>query len=763
MKKKFLTVLLALVAALCLCFGLAACDDKSSDPPVTQTNPNGGSAQEYTITYDANGGAFASGETFTQTVKENSALTAPTSPSRQYYTFAGWAKNKNGTEMWDFSNDKVTGNTTLYAKWAQKSATVLSVVGASIDEGDIFMVVPPLTSSVQLANKVVCSDDSYWQLYYDELGQTEIPTKVAANLGGGLSDGENVFYILVSSQDRTQTNTYVLTVYRQYTTHVTYRTNDTVYDTKDIVTGTPLTQSYDIACSVRGYTFNGWEHTEKFGENVWGPVTFTADLTANTYKLFYDANGGEGEIQGKEVKMDATTAVSSGAGFKRKYFTLSSFNTQADGGGETIALGSSMKFDFAENTTLYAIWDCDYNYTSSSNGITITGCKRLSSNVDFTDEFDGKPIVAIASQSFKDNTMLRQIVIPDSVKSIGAGAFSGCSNLTSITIPFVGGSAKKATDLYQYPFGYIFGTTSYTGGTAVEQKYYGGDTSARTSTTYYMPSALKDVIVTGCEEILCGAFYDCKGLTSVTIGSGVTSIGEDAFYDCKGLTSVTIGSGVTSIGNYAFGGCSGLTSVEIPDRVIEIGDYAFSHCSGLTSVTMGSGVTSIRGRAFYWCRGLTSIVIPDSVTSIGDSAFAECNGLKSVTIGSGVTEMGEHAFYLCSGLTGELKIPDNVTTIGDGAFWGCSGLISVTIGSGVASIGANAFARCSGLKTVYYKGTPSEWSGISIRSGNDSLTSATRYYYSAETPSAEQWAESENWWHYEADGETIALWTKEEV
>ena len=157
----------------------------------------------------------------------------------------------------------------------------------------------------------------------------------------------------------------------------------------------------------------------------------------------------------------------------------------------------------------------------------------------------------------------------------------------------------------------------------------------------------------------------------------VTSIGNKAFYDCDGLTSVTIGNSVTSIGKDAFGYCSRLTSVTIPNSVKGIVEYTFDGCSGLISVTIPNSVESIGGSAFKNCSGLTSVTIPNSVTSIGDNAFSGCSGLTSVTI------------------------PNSVTSIGDYAFDGCSGLTSVTIGSGVKNIYSSAFANCPELLDVY--------------------------------------------------------------
>ena len=133
-------------------------------------------------------------------------------------------------------------------------------------------------------------------------------------------------------------------------------------------------------------------------------------------------------------------------------------------------------------------------------------------------------------------------------------------------------------------------------------------------------------------EIGSYAFEDCSGLTSLTIPSSVTSIGWYAFEGCSGLTSLTIPSSVTEIGRETFMGCSGLTSLTIPSSVTEIGRETFMGCSGLTSLTIPSSVTSIGYYAFSGCSGLTSLTIPSSVTSIDDNAFSGCSGLTSIYV-----------------------------------------------------------------------------------------------------------------------------------
>ena len=163
------------------------------------------------------------------------------------------------------------------------------------------------------------------------------------------------------------------------------------------------------------------------------------------------------------------------------------------------------------------------------------------------------------------------VVIPDSVTSIGNRVFYDCHRLTSISIP--------------------------------------------------------DSVTSIGKE----AFSNCSSPTSISIPDSVTSIGEEAFSGCSSLTSISIPDSVTSIGESAFSECRSLTSIIIPDSVTSIGDRAFSNCSSLTSISIPDSVTSIGNQAFSGCSSLTSISVPDSVTSIETSAFTECENLQDFT------------------------------------------------------------------------------------------------------------------------------------
>jgi hypothetical protein len=359
------------------------------------------------------------------------------------------------------------------------------------------------------------------------------------------------------------------------------------------------------------------------------------------------------------------------------------------------------------------------------------------------------------------------VVIPSTiagspVTSLGQGAFSGWSAVTSITLP------SSITDIYPG----AFASASYNGSVlatitlATNNPAYvsiGGvlytqpETQlfafppASTATSYAVPASVTTLGI--------AAFAYCSNLDSVAIPSSVTSIQDRCFVECTGLTGIVIPSSVSSIGETAFGYTS-LSNVVISDSVTNLGSGAFTSCSSLTNLTLGSGVTSIEPNTFS-SSGLVSITIPNTVASINNYAFWYSPNLAAAFIGSGATNIGLEAFAYCPRLTeinvapanptysspegvlfdkgqtellqypngkaGAYVLPASVggieqlactcaslssvtfdqdlTNIGQFAFVWCSNLTSLVVPSGVTMMGYQAFYGCPSLTNAVLEGS----------------------------------------------------------
>jgi len=271
------------------------------------------------------------------------------------------------------------------------------------------------------------------------------------------------------------------------------------------------------------------------------------------------------------------------------------------------------------------------------------------------------PKYSFYNSTYAGKATLTSITLPNSLTSIGVGAFKSCTALTSPSIP------STVISIGSYAF---FGC-----------------------------NALRSVTIANSVTSIGSFAYGCSGITSVSIPNSITLIDKWVFSNCTGLTSIAIPNTVTSIGDYAFYGCNGLMSLTIPSAVNSIGESAFYNCAGLTTITIPNSITSIKASTFSKCSGLTSIIIPSSVTSISDLAFSDCNKLTNFTIPNSVTTIGKSAFYNCTGIT-SVSIPNSVTTIDDEAFLNCSGLTTVVVPNSISSIKNSTFSNCTGLRSI---------------------------------------------------------------
>ena len=260
--------------------------------------------------------------------------------------------------------------------------------------------------------------------------------------------------------------------------------------------------------------------------------------------------------------------------------------------------------------------------------------------------YEGKSVTSIKSQAFKNCRFITEIFVPNTIQSIGLGAFSGCNVLEKITLPIIGAKNYSPSDTNQYGLGYIFGTAYFDYGIKTSQQYYSSEGTYRTQ-TFYIPSSLKEVVITSLTRIPYGAFYGCSNITTVTFSDTITEIGAYAFYHCDGFETLNISGNITSIGEYAYARCNSLETLNIGNNVTTIGNYAFYDCNSLINVNIGNNVTTIGNGAFSYCNSLKSITIPACVTTIQDFAFMGCNNLFTVIAYCEASTFEEKAFLNC--------------------------------------------------------------------------------------------------------------------
>lgn len=397
-----------------------------------------------------------------------------------------------------------------------------------------------------------------------------------------------------------------------------------------------------------------------------------------------------------------------------------------------------------------------FSLTDDETGYVCDGFEQSATeNVTIPTNYDGKLVVAIGNDAFKDCKELKSVFIPHTVKELRTRAFYR-SGLTEITIP---GNVKKIGYKAFLECLSLESVNMCEGVEELEAVCFRG------CSKLYNISFPDSLIVLGSEPFSETAWYDNQP-------DGLVYTGKVA-YEYKGQISknskIVFEKDTKAIAGSAFYNQENLTSIEIPDTVLYIGLYAFSNCVNLENVRLSNNLEIIDDRTFYKCEKLTSVVFPKSVKTINDEAFCDCTALENVVLPENLEYIGIAAFYGtkwfndlydkmpngvyyigkvlyfykgvmsenteikvkdgtvsiaggvftiksddivsdCRNLT-NIVLPDTLKYLGGCQFFGCDELRTITIPKSVIYIGEMAFYKT--LEEIRYKGTWKEWCAIS--------------------------------------------------
>ena len=316
----------------------------------------------------------------------------------------------------------------------------------------------------------------------------------------------------------------------------------------------------------------------------------------------------------------------------------------------------------------------------------------------------------IGSYAFADcKNIGGDLLIPSSVKEIGDGAFSNCIGFfgtLEMTHP------SRIDNLIKIGKEAFAGVRNITGALMIPNTVKEiGDGAFRGCISFDKHLTLsKNLTKIGKE-----AFSGCKKLIgTLSIPNTVTEIGDNAFYGCEGLNGyLKISNKLQRIGNYVFYGCSRLIGgLTIPNSVTEIGERAFQNCTGFNgTLTLSNKLETIGVLAFGGCTGFTgSLTLPSSVTTIGELAFSRCQSFTKLELPNTLSVIPTQAFMHCRSLSGELVIPASVTEIGNHAFYGCQNLSAetrqVTLPKSLKKFGKDVFLDTDNINTVNFQSLP---------------------------------------------------------
>ena len=301
-------------------------------------------------------------------------------------------------------------------------------------------------------------------------------------------------------------------------------------------------------------------------------------------------------------------------------------------------------------------------------------------------------MTVIDSNAFKNNTKLKEVILPSTLKSIGTSAFEGTS-LSKIELP------SSLTYIGKNAFANIKTLTEVIIPKSVESASY----------AFYGDVNLKKVIFEDGIVTIPPRVLHNTGIEEIVLPSSVKTIGSYAFSNSKSLEKINLLDGVRQIEEGAFSGDSKLSVVELPETLTEISSYVFSDTPSLTHINLPSGITNIRDGAFT-NSGLISITLPKELTGIGRSAFSGTH-LSEIYFPKQLNYLGINAFSYIDTLK-KVTVTSDINKSWDGWFWegffDASPLTTVVIEEGVTKIPAKMFYNRQGIMNINFPSTMKE-------------------------------------------------------
>ncbi len=586
------------------------------------------------------------------------------------------------------------------------TANIEKIDNATINGNEIFMYVSSDTDEVSLADKVKCSKNSIWKLYYDNLGQIEIPTKIATGKYGKLSDGDNIFYIVVNSQDGSTTNTFQLTIHRSYAIKVYYYDNYALLKTDYVYTGKEYVVDY--VPNLIGYTFNGWKNSS--GEKAttlipWETTCFYIDKAADTFTITLDVNGGDNLetdtyqlLYGESATLpipekdhydflgwyiedyqftNPLGSIICDWSIETPYILTAKWALQQ----QTVTLQNAVenagmligggKYDYNSSVEINAIPQNGYSFKGWYNGnvLVTTAAKYKISLVDDITLTAQWEFFTVSTTTNNENGGIYTNFSNDKITYGETVSLVAHSNLGYTWIGWYNSNNDLVCKDFEFVFEMPKTDVAYVAKWEVKEEMDNFNFASTVNSCNIMNIINKNVV-------------------SIVIPDYVTSIEKGAFNGCSVLENITlpfVGGTYNSssasektlfgyiFGNIPFDGAMATTQKYSSYDGSKIVYYI---PQSLKTVAITGG--NLLYGAFYNCANIKNIILPDNLSKISDNTFYRCESLVSITIPQSVTYIGAFSFSYCKCLTA-ITFEDTDNWIKSNSAWGNHGNSNIDV------------------------------------------------------------------------------------